>query len=143
VEILKKEKPEKIVEEYQKIQELNLGCHHPITFEQINPNNFYKVLLKTYGNPPADFEKLLAIRGVGAKSLRALALISEIVFGTPIDYKDPARYAFAHGGKDDYPYPVDRKNYDASILFLNKVLNKSKIDRTEKLKAFERLRRFY
>lgn len=79
---------------------------------------------------------------VGAKTLRALSLISELVYGVAPSYQDPARYSFAHGGKDGYPYPVDRENYDNSIEFLAKMLNKTRLNIGEKNEAVGRLRRF-
>jgi uncharacterized protein len=71
-----------------------------------------KILLKTYERAPEDFETLLGIEGVGPKTLRALALASELVHGTPATMCDPARFSFAHGGKDGTPFPVDRLTYD-------------------------------
>jgi uncharacterized protein len=137
------EKPETVLGEYQKISRLELPARHPITVEDIRPANLQKVLLATYERRPADFEALLNVKGVGAKALRALALISELVFGTSIDYKDPVRFSFAHGGKDGYPFPVDKKTYDRSIAILHRAINKARCDRSEKIKAFERLSRFY
>jgi uncharacterized protein len=101
-----------------------------------------KILLKTYERAPKDFESLLGIEGVGPKTLRALALASELVHGTPAAMRDPARFAFAHGGKDGIPFPVDRPTYDKTIEVLNKAINRSTIDRSEKVKAFKRLATF-
>ena len=101
-----------------------------------------KILLKTYERAPRDFETLLGIEGVGPKTLRALALASELVHGTAASMRDPARFAFAHGGKDGTPFPVDRLTYDKTIEILNKAINRSAIDRSEKVKAFKRLQTF-
>ena len=101
-----------------------------------------KILLKTYERAPENFESLLGIEGVGPKTLRALALASELVHGTPATMRDPARFAFAHGGKDGTPFPVDKLTYDKTIEILNKAINRSAIDRSEKVKAFQRLARF-
>src|SRR5204863_3498473 len=101
-----------------------------------------KILLKTYERAPADFESLLAIEGVGPKTLRALALASELVHGTAAAMRDPARFAFAHGGKDGTPFPVDKPTYDKTIEILHKAINRSAIDRSEKVKAFRRLANF-
>jgi hypothetical protein len=98
-----------------------------------------KILLKTYERAPADFEQLLGIAGVGPKTLRALALASELVHGTPATLRDPARFAFAHGGKDGIPFPVDRDTYDRTIEIMNKAINRSALDRSEKVQAFRRL----
>jgi hypothetical protein len=78
---------------------------------------------------------------VGAKTIRALSLISELIHGIAPSYRDPARYSFAHCGKDGIPYPVDRKTYDQSIELLTKAINKTKIGLSEKRQAFIRLNR--
>jgi hypothetical protein len=101
-----------------------------------------KILLKTYERAPENFEALLGIEGVGPKTLRALALASELVHGTPATMRDPARFAFAHGGKDGTPFPVDKLTYDKTIEILNKAINRSAIDRSEKVEAFRRLAAF-
>jgi hypothetical protein len=98
-----------------------------------------KILVKTYERAPENFEALLGIEGVGPKTLRALALASELVHGTPATLRDPARFSFAHGGKDGTPFPVDKLTYDRTIEILNKAINRSAIDRSEKVKAFKRL----
>jgi hypothetical protein len=101
-----------------------------------------KILLKTYERAPENFETLLGMPGVGPKTLRALALASELIHGTPAAMRDPARFSFAHGGKDGTPFPVDRITYDKTIEILNKAINRSAIDRSEKVKAFRRLAAF-
>jgi len=101
-----------------------------------------KILLKTYERSPENFESLLGIEGVGPKTLRALALASELVHGTPATMGDPARFSFAHGGKDGTPFPVDTITYDRTIEILHKAINRSAIDRSEKVKAFHRLAAF-
>ena len=98
-----------------------------------------KILLRTYERAPKDFETLLGIEGVGPKTLRALALASELVHGTAATLRDPARFSFAHGGKDGTPFPVDKLTYDKTIEILNKAINRAAIDRSEKVKAFRRL----
>jgi hypothetical protein len=100
-----------------------------------------KILVKTYERAPEDFETLLGVPGVGPKTLRALALASELVHGTAATLRDPARFSFAHGGKDGTPFPVDKLTYDKTIEILNKAINRSAIDRSEKVKAFRRLSR--
>jgi len=101
-----------------------------------------KILVKTYERAPEDFETLLGIEGVGPKTLRALALASELVHGTPATLRDPARFSFAHGGKDGTPFPVDRVTYDKTVEIFNKAINRAAIDRSEKVKAFQRLAKF-
>ncbi|HJZ77828.1 MAG TPA: DUF763 domain-containing protein [Vicinamibacterales bacterium] len=101
-----------------------------------------KILLKTFERAPQDFESLLGIEGVGPKTLRALALASELVHGTPAAMRDPARFSFAHGGKDGTPFPVDKITYDRTIEILNKAINRAAVDRSEKVNAFRRLAAF-
>jgi hypothetical protein len=101
-----------------------------------------KILLKTYERAPENFESLLGMEGVGPKTLRALALASELVHGTAATLRDPARFSFAHGGKDGTPFQVDKLTYDKTIEILHKAINRSAIDRSEKVRAFERLATF-
>lgn len=133
------ENPEKIIKEIIKIKNLKLPKRHFITTNDINPKNLYKIFLITYERQPEDFEALLEIKGIGAKALRAIALTSELIYGTPIIYKDPARYSFAHGGKDRIPYPVDRKIYDKTIEVIKKAIEEAKIGREEKLSTLRRM----
>ena len=101
-----------------------------------------KILLKTYERAPENFETLLGIEGVGPKTLRALSLASDLLHGSAATMRDPARFSFAHGGKDGTPFPVDKLTYDKTIEILNKAINRSAIDRSEKVKAFKRLASF-
>lgn len=137
--LLSCENPEKIITEIKKIKELRLPKRHPVTLSDINPENFYKIFLQTYERQPNSFESLLEIKGVGAKTLRALALTSELIYGTSISFKDPARFSFAHGGKDKTPYPVNRRLYDRTIDIFKKAVEKAKIGRSEKILALRRL----
>jgi len=84
---------------------------------------------------------LLGLKGVGPKTIRALSLISELVYGVAPSYRDPARYSFTHGGKDGIPYPVDRQTYDQSIELLSKAIHKTKLGVREKNEAMGRLER--
>ncbi|MBN1898779.1 MAG: DUF763 domain-containing protein [Spirochaetes bacterium] len=143
VVVLSSEKPEKLIKEIKIMQRLNLPRHHYIDVRDINPDRLFKIFLKTYEKRPKDFEDLLCLQGVGPKTIRALSLISELIYGQTPSYQDPARYTFAHGGKDGHPYPVNREVYDRSINILGKSIQKSKAERSEKAKALERLFRFY
>ena len=84
---------------------------------------------------------MLGLKGVGPKTIRALSLISELVYGVAPSYRDPARYSFTHGGKDGIPYPVDRQTYDQSIELLSKAIHKTKLGVREKNEAMGRLER--
>lgn len=132
--------PEKEVEKIlQRRPELVMPRRHWVRSEDINPNYLHKILLKTYEEAPSDFESLLGIQGVGPKTLRALALTAELIYGTKTSVRDPARFSFAHGGKDGIPFPVDRDCYDKTIEILHAALNRSKLERSEKIMALKRL----
>jgi hypothetical protein len=139
-QIAVKDKPEKLVDQLKKLKTLDLPSRHNLDLDDIHPDRLYKTLLITYEQQPTNFEKLLGLEGVGAKTLRALSLISELIYDVPVSLRDPARYSFAHGGKDGYPYPVDRESYDKSIDILHRALEKAKLGEYEKLAAFKRLR---
>ncbi|MBN1348367.1 DUF763 domain-containing protein [candidate division KSB1 bacterium] len=136
------EKPEKLVREIKKIQRLSLPDRHPILTRDINPDRLEKIFLKTYEQMPANFEQLLGMQGVGPQTIRALSLIAELVYGAKPGFNDPARFSFAHGGKDGYPYPVNRATYDHSIEFLRKAIATAKIGHSDKMGALKRLSQF-
>jgi uncharacterized protein len=115
--------------------------HHVVPDEDVNSRYLQKILMRTYERAPENFEVLLGIEGVGAKTLRALALASELMYGHAASVRDPARFAFAHGGKDGHPFPVDRATYDRSIDVLRGALEKGRIDRSVKIRALKRLAR--
>ena len=110
--IVREERPEALLAELERIQRLEMPRRHHLLAEDVHPRYIGKILLRTYERQPEDFETLLGMEGVGAKTLRALSLIAELVYQTPVSLRDPARYSFAHGGKDGHPYPVDRTTYD-------------------------------
>ncbi|MBN2015774.1 DUF763 domain-containing protein [Candidatus Dojkabacteria bacterium] len=139
---ISKEKPDKILKEYKKITTLSLPRREWIERDDMLPKNLEKVLLSTYETQPEKFEDLLGVYGVGPKSIRALTLIAELAFGTKADWKDPVKYSFAHGGKDGYPYPVDKETYDKSIDLLKKAIKRAKIQRSEKNNALMKLNNF-
>jgi len=136
---LAREKPEAVVAELAKMETLALPARHHIELADLNPESIRRVLVKTYDHQPQDFEELLGIAGVGPKAIRALALISELVYNAPASIRDPVRYSFAHGGKDGHPYPVDRRTYDQSIDILHRALTRARLGQREKLDAFRRL----
>ena len=136
------EKPEVMLRALNHLPLLEMPRRHEVATSDINPRYLEKILLRTYEAAPKDFEALLSIEGVGAKTLRALALTSELIYGTQASRKDPARYSFAHGGKDGTPFPVDRATYDRTIEVMRTALNGARIERSEKVKAFKRLAEF-
>jgi hypothetical protein len=140
-DIATKEKPPNILMELKRLKTLELPSHHYLSTHDLHPDSLSKILLSTYDRQPQDFEQLLGLKGVGPKTIRALSLISELVYGVAPSYQDPARYSFAHGGKDGIPYPVDRKTYDQSIELLSKAINKTKLGIREKNEVLNRLNR--
>ncbi len=113
---------------------------HDVRVERdINPAHLSKVLIATYERQPQDFEQLLGVRGVGPKTVRALALIGELIYGEPASSRDPARFSFAHGGKDGTPFPVDRETYDRSIEVLAGCLRRARLEGGDRRSAFGRL----
>ena len=142
------ERPEKILRDFNHLvshseRNYSLPSRHQITTTDIGKNRLGKILVSTYERKPENFETLLSMKGVGPKTIRSLALISELIYGVKYSLKDPVRFSFAHGGKDGIPYPVDRENYDRSIEILHKAVKGSRIERTEKIKALKRLALFY
>lgn len=125
-----------------RLPELVLPARHRLRPDDVDPRYFKKILLKTYEQTPKDFEQLLGIEGVGAKTLRALALVAELIYGTRASTRDPARFAFAHGGKDGTPFPVDRNTYDRTLAVLHDALDRARIERSEKIRALKRLAAF-
>jgi len=112
---------------------------HWISPEDFSSARLRRVLEVARERSPAGFEELLGLPGVGAKTVRALALASELIYGEPVSFRDPARFSFAHGGKDGHPFPVDRAAYDRTIAFLGETVNKARLAWTEKRDALRRL----
>ena len=138
-----RERPDKALREIERANELALPARHEVSLADINPRRLQKILLHTYEQPPQGFEQLLATEGVGAKTIRALAMIADLVYGAPMCHRDPVAYSFAHGGKDGTPYPVDRANYDKSISVVKKAVERAKLGQSETTDALRRLSRFY
>jgi len=120
-----------------------LPARHKVLLSDINPKYIDKIFLKTYDNKPADFSSLLSLEGVGSKTIRALALIGDLLYGEKISFRDPARFSFAHGGKDGYPYKIDSAQYQKTIDILSSSVRKAKIGRGDKAKALKNIHRFY
>lgn len=132
--------PAAVRRELGRILSLEMPARHHVDIRKdIAPRNLQKVLIRTYESQPADFEALLALDGVGPRSLRALALIAELAHGEPASLRDPARFSFAHGGKDGHPYPVDRETFDRSIEWLRDAVAQARLGGDERLRALRRL----
>lgn len=133
---LTKEKPELMMQE---IQQLILPAHHDVRSEDVNLKRLGTVLWLAHDTQPKDFEELLLLQGVGPRTMQSLALVSEVIHGTPSRFKDPARFSFAHGGKDGHPFPVPIKTYDEVIGTLQTAVHRAKIGQTEKAQALKKI----
>lgn len=133
-----KEDPDRMSDTWRKIS-LKMPERHYITAQDFNVNRLNKVFVNIHENQPESFKELLQIRGVGPRTISALSLVAELVYNRPPSFKDPARFSFAHGGKDGHPFPVERKTYDKTIEVLKTCVDKAKMGDREKLEAFKRL----
>ena len=133
------ERPEEALQNIRRLKTLDLPRRHHICLQDIHPDRLGKSFVLIYERQPEGFEELLSLGGVGPKTIRALSLISELVYGVPASFRDPVRYSFAHGGKDGHPYPVDQETYDKSIELLAQAVNRARIDNAEKREALRRL----
>ena len=136
---LARERPVKLLAELQRVQRLDLPTHHQVRVRELNPDRMASIFLRTYEQQPPDFAGLLAMSGVGSKTVRALSLLAELLYGAPASTRGPVRFSFAHGGKDGHPYPVDRRTYDRSIDTLERAVKKARLGNREKLDALRRL----
>ncbi|MBL7155005.1 MAG: DUF763 domain-containing protein [Candidatus Portnoybacteria bacterium] len=116
--------------------------HHPVEKEKFDLKRLEKIIFLAHDQNPQNFEGLLKIKGVGPRTIRALSLVSELIYGAKPSYQDPARYSFAVGGKDGTPFPVDRVTYNQALEVMEKGIKKSNIRYQEKLAALERLDKF-
>lgn len=130
-----------VVRELGRMREIEMPHRHHV-FADLDPTRVERVLVKAYEAQPQSYTDLLAVPGVGAKGLRALALVAELTYGEPASVRDPVSYAFAHGGKDGTPFPVDRSTYDVTVESLRRALGEAKAGRTEKVQALKRLAAF-
>jgi hypothetical protein len=112
----------------------------PVITEDFTKSKYLqKILYEVSEIRPKNYEQLLSLKGVGPKTIRALALTAEVIYGAKASYEDPARYSFAHGGKDFIPYPVDRPTYDQTIATMQALVQKMKVGYSEKNKILNRL----
>jgi len=116
--------------------------HHDVRAENVDLRRLGAVLAAAYERDLRDFASLLLMEKLGPRTLQSLALIAEVVHGTPTRFSDPARFSFALGGKDRHPFPVPLKTYDESIAVLRTALDAARMGAPEKLDGFARLERF-
>jgi hypothetical protein len=122
-------------------RDLTLPSRHEVLPNDLGKDGI-KALKMAYEIQPESYEDLIALKGMGPKRIRALALISELIYGAETSWKDPAKFSFAHGGKDGYPYPVDRDTFDHSITTLKEAVENAKLEKREKYDAIKRLERY-
>ena len=133
------ERPEKTL---TVARHLKMPAHHEVRAKNVDLKRLGAVLAVAYDRELHDFAELLLLENLGPRTLQSLALVAEVVHGAPSRFNDPARFSFAHGGKDGHPFPVPLKTYDKSIDFLRTSLDKARVGDGEKLDGFRRLERF-
>ena len=121
---------------------LRMPVHHEVRETNVDLKRLGAVLAVAYERDLHDFAELLLLENLGPRTLQSLALVAEVVHGAPTRFQDPARFSFAHGGKDRHPFPVPLKTYDESLNFLRSSLDSAKLGDQEKLDGFRRLNRF-
>jgi uncharacterized protein len=133
---ISREQPDKMLAE---IKKLVMPSHHDVRAKDVDLKRLGSVLWLAHEKKPSDFADLLLLEGLGPRTLQSLALVSEVIYGTPSRFTDPARFSFAHGGKDGHPFPVPTKVYDETIATLQKAVHQSKMGLTDKQDAIKRL----
>ncbi|MCC6737023.1 MAG: DUF763 domain-containing protein [Bauldia sp.] len=118
---------------------LVLPAHHDVRPEDVHLRRLHGNLAAAADRAPADFAELLLVPGVGARTVEALALVAEVVHGAPCRFTDPARFSYAHGGKDGHPFPVPLDVFDRTIGVLRSAVGKAKLGHGEELAALRRL----
>jgi uncharacterized protein len=118
---------------------LVMPAHHDVRAGDVLAPRLRASLTAAANRGPADFAELLLVPGVGARTVRALAMVAEVVHGAPYRFTDPARFSFAHGGKDRHPFPVPLRVYDETIKVMKAAVQKAKLGRDETIAALKRL----
>ena len=137
--LMARDAPERTLGE---IRHLEMPRHHDIRAEDIDLNRLGSVLAVAYERDLHSFADFLLTEKLGPRTLQTLAMVAEVIHGTPVRFADPARYSFALGGKDGHPFPVPLKTYDESIDVLRRSLDAAKMDGGDKLEGFRRLNNF-
>jgi hypothetical protein len=122
-------------------RKLTMPAHHDVRAKDVDLKRLGAVLAVAHEQDLRDFASLLLVEGLGPRTLQSLALIAEVVHGAPSRFSDPARFSFAHGGKDGHPFPVPLKTYDESLVVLRRSLEAARLGLTEKVDGFRRLDR--
>ncbi|EJT02202.1 hypothetical protein RCCGE510_26906 (plasmid) [Rhizobium sp. CCGE 510] len=137
--LLRIEHPAPEPAEQPMLPHLIMPAHHDVRESDVIMRRLHGNLAAAADRGPADFEQLLLVPGVGARTVNALALVAEVVHGAPCRFSDPARFSIAHGGKDRHPFPVPLKVYDETIAVMKSAVQKGKLGREEELRALKRL----
>ncbi len=130
------ESPDRMIAE---IKKLVMPKHHDVKAENVDMKRLGAILWLAQENNISSFDDLLLLEGLGPRTLQSLALVSEVIYGNPSRFTDPARFSFAHGGKDGHPFPVPIKIYDETIETLQNAINRSKLGNTDKSSAIRSL----
>ncbi len=133
-----REDPSTMIKTWNRVH-LSMPKGHAITPSDVNVGRLSKVFTALHESQPRDFAELLAVKGVGPRTVQALALVAELVYHAPPSFEDPARFSFAHGGKDGHPFPVDRPAYDRSVEVLQVCIERAKLGDRDRLDALKRL----
>jgi hypothetical protein len=149
LELLSEMGPDRIVSELAVIEgkqpaqavlpHLVMPVHHDVRSSDVFSRRLHGTLAAAAERGPVDFPELLLTPGVGLRTVRSLAMVAEVVHGTPYRFTDPARFSLAHGGKDRHPYPVPIKVYDETIRVLKSAVQNAKLGRDEEMQALKRL----
>ncbi|MBY2907874.1 DUF763 domain-containing protein [Rhizobium leguminosarum] len=137
--LLRAEAPAPEPAEQPMLPHLIMPAHHDVRESDVNMRRLHGNLAAAADRGPADFEELLLVPGVGARTVKALAMVAEVVHGAPCRFSDPARFSIAHGGKDRHPFPVPLKVYDETIAVMKSAVQKGRLGREEELQALKRL----
>jgi hypothetical protein len=121
------------------VRRLEMPAHHDVRRADVNARRLGAVLALAHERDLRDFSSFLLLEQLGPRTLQSLALIAEVVHGAPTRFDDPARFAFAHGGKDGHPFPVPLKTYDDSLGVLKRALASARVGHSEKLHGMKRL----
>ncbi len=149
LELLSELGPDRIVSEFEALTDttpkqallphLIMPAHHDVRPKDVFARRLHATLTAAEQQGPQDFAELLLTPGVGARTVRSLAMVAEVVHGAPYRFQDPARFSLAHGGKDRHPYPVPIKVYDETIRVLKSAVQGARLGREEELTAIKRL----
>jgi hypothetical protein len=124
------------------LRHLTMPRHHDVRTDDVDTRRLGAVLAVAYERELHGFADLLLVENLGPRTLQTLAMVADVIHGTPVRFSDPARFSFALGGKDRHPFPVPLKTYDESIAVLRRSLDRAKLDGVQKTDGLRRLDKF-